>query len=97
MDTVAITLICICGAIVLVNGFVSYCVATSDSFDPRQKYIQCALIWLLPIVGATVAYVFTREPKMSGASGYPTDNSLYDNDNVGMDNAAGDYFGGDHH
>jgi hypothetical protein len=58
--------------------------------------MQCILIWLLPIAGAGIAYVFTREPKMS-ARGYPAENSSYDIGDVAVGNGSGDYLLGEHH
>jgi hypothetical protein len=33
------------------NAIVSHVVARSDFYDARQKAVQIALIWLLPVVG----------------------------------------------
>ena len=95
MDTVAAILIGCCIAVVLANIVVCFRVERSDSFQPRQKYIQYILIWLLPIAGAGIAYVFTREPKMS-VRGYPADNSSYNIGDVGVGNGSGDYLLGAH-
>jgi hypothetical protein len=96
MNTVAAILIGCCIAVVLANIVVCFRVAKCDSFEPHQKYIQCILIWLLPIAGAGVAYVFTREPKMS-VRGYPAENSSYDIGDVAVGNGSGDYLLGEHH
>lgn len=50
-------------AIVLANIFVSYRVAASDLFEPAQKIAQCVMIWLLPALGAGLAYALMQEPK----------------------------------
>ena len=95
MDTIKSILLGTCVAVALANAIVCLRVARSDSFEPHQKYIQCILIWLLPIVGAGIAYVFTREPKMS-VRGYPTDSSSYNIGDDGSGNGSGDYLLGEH-
>jgi hypothetical protein len=96
IGAITIILLGICIAIALANVIVCLRVARSYSFELHQKYVQCVLIWVLPIVGAAVAYVFTREPKMT-SRGYPTDNSSYDIGDVGVGNGSGDFLLGEHH
>ena len=96
MDLIKIILLCTCITVILANVFVCYRVAVSDSFERQQKIIQCVLIWILPVLGAVVAYVFTREPKMT-ARGYAQNGSSYGIGDVGDGNGDGDYFGGGHH
>lgn len=96
MGTVRTILFGICGAVALANVIVCLRVARSDSFEPHQKYIQCVLIWLLPIIGAAVAYVFTREPKIS-VHGHPTDNSSYNIGDVSVGDGSGDFLLGENH
>ncbi|WP_394780502.1 hypothetical protein [Undibacterium sp.] len=51
------------------------------------------LIWLIPIGGAVLAYVFTLEPKKSPYErDRRTKNPEYGVENIG--NGDGDYFGG---
>jgi hypothetical protein len=76
-----------------VNILVCYRVARSDSFEMHQKYIQCVLIWLLPFIGAAVAYVFTREPKMN-VHRYSENAPTYGIGDVGFGDGAGDFFSG---
>ena len=96
MDMMRVVLLGIGIVVVLANILVSYRVARSNSFEPHQKYIQCALIWLLPVVGAAVAYVFKREPKMS-IRGNPAETPSYGLGELSFGDGAGDYFsGGDH-
>jgi hypothetical protein len=96
MATIWMILLGIGGAIILANVLVCYRVAMSDSFEPHQKYIQFVLIWLFPIVGAAVSYVFTREPKMT-IQGYSQNASNSDIGDIGFSDGAGDYFSGEHH
>jgi|GEM_PF-1743150 hypothetical protein len=63
METVKIILIVAGTTVVLANLFVSYRVAASELFEPAQKIAQCVMIWLLPVLGAGLAYALMQEPK----------------------------------
>ena len=84
-------------AIFAQNIFVTRRVRKSDYYELRQKYIQYALIWLLPVLGAALCYLFVRDMSGTYSGKYAKDNSLYDDGNVGIENADIDFFGGGHH
>ena len=48
--------------LVIVNTLATVIVVRSDMFDRRQKLMQFALVWLIPVVGSSLAYLFTRKP-----------------------------------
>ena len=79
------------------NVFVSRLVHKSDCYEPTQKKIQYMLIWLLPLIGSVLCYVFVREKMEHPGGTYPLDTSLYDDGIMGMDNSGRDYLGGGHH
>ena len=59
------------------NIYVTYKVHLSEYYDPAQKYIQYALIWLLPILGSTLCYLFVRD-SVGRRSGIEADTLPYD-------------------
>lgn len=79
------------------NIIVTVRVCKSDYYETRQKYFQYALIWLIPVLGALVCYLFVQDSSGTYSGKYADDNSLYDDGNVGIENADIDYFGGGHH
>ncbi|MBV8633559.1 MAG: hypothetical protein JO002_03640 [Burkholderiaceae bacterium] len=95
MDIVKIILLAASAGVVLANMFVSYRVVNDDTLERHQKYFQCALIWLLPLLGAGLCYALTREPEMK-IRGYSKINSLYDDANahIGYGDGPGGYHGG---
>lgn len=70
----AVTVLC------LYQGYVSWHVARSTAFTRKQKVIQLALVWLLPLIGAIVVHWFATV----GAEDAPED----DKDFVRQDIAA---------
>ena len=76
------------------NGYVTYRVAKSDYFDLRQKYYQYALILLVPVIGAIVCYVFSRDSTEPHGGKYPEERP-YDFDASG-NYIGGNSFGGEH-
>jgi hypothetical protein len=97
LDTTTKFIIGAFGAIALGNAFVCYRVAKSDLFEPLQKIFQYLLIWLLPILGAILAFEFTCDHIKSGASGYPANDPTFGvGDDLGGSNGAGDYLLGSH-
>lgn len=79
------------------NVLVTVRVRKCDYYDPRQKHFQYGLIWLIPVLGALVCYLFVQDSSGTYSGKYGEDNSLYDDGNVGIENANIDYFGGGHH
>lgn len=50
-------------AICLANLFVSLAVLRSEVLEPEQKIAQLALVWLLPVVGAILAWLVLRDDR----------------------------------
>ncbi len=86
MKTVEIILVVAGIVVMLANIIVSYRVAVSDLLEPHQRIVQCAMIWLLPVLGAGLAYAMMQEPK-KGSGSYQSDSP-----NIGP----GDHFNGDY-
>lgn len=84
-------------AIATANALVTFRILKSDYFEPSQKYTQCALIWLLPVVGAVLCYVFSREPSASRSGSYPEETGRYDGGNSGPGNAGTAFSDAGHH
>jgi hypothetical protein len=79
------------------NIVASIKVQVSKFYEPSQKAIQHLLIWLVPIVGAILCYGLARQSDGPHSGKYAEDISLYDDGNVGIENADADYFGGGTH
>jgi hypothetical protein len=95
MNGIAIFFIGLLTTIILLNSIVSYRVLKSEFSEPRQQYLQCALIWLVPLAGAALTYSVMREPQGQRSDTYPvsTHNSAGGIDST---NGYGDYFDGGH-
>jgi len=50
-----------CLLLALVNSIVTIGVARSVVYEPTQKLLQLLLIWLVPVVGAAIAWNVLRE------------------------------------
>jgi hypothetical protein len=80
-----------CLALAAINAYVSYRVAKSTYFTRLQKAVQWLIVWLLPLVGPSVVYVFTREPSPKPRDRNFTPNSSGEidassfGDRIGMD------------
>lgn len=72
-------------------------VHASSFYERNQKSIQYVLIWLVPVLGAILCYGLARQDSGPRIGKYPEDTSLYDDGNVGIENANVDYFGGGNH
>lgn len=79
------------------NIFVTRRVYKSDYYEPHQKHLQYALIWLLPVLGATLCYLFVRDMSGIYSGKYAEENSLYGDGDVGTGSADIDFFEGGHH
>ena len=64
----AFTLILV-ASLFVANGFVTYRLLKSESYEAIQKGFQVAIIWLLPVIGAYVVWQFLRP---ATASNLPT-------------------------
>ncbi len=51
---ILIALVVVAVFFIYTAAFTSWQVAKSPYFEPRQKYAQYAIIWLLPIIGAAI-------------------------------------------
>lgn len=60
MNTLLIVTTCIASFLLAMNLYISYLVAKSDFYEPTQKHVQYALIWLLPVIGALACYLFVQ-------------------------------------
>ncbi|MFZ6638267.1 hypothetical protein ACO0LL_00905 [Undibacterium sp. TC4M20W] len=56
-ETLAIYFLCTMCAI---NIYVSYCILSSDYYEPVQKAFQFFLIWLLPLLGSLFCYSLAK-------------------------------------
>lgn len=45
----------------IANAAISVVVLRSSAYEPRQKALQLGLLWLVPLVGAYVVWMFLRE------------------------------------
>ena len=70
--TIAIIAIII-AAILAANIFATWVATRSSLVTLRQKYMQVALIWLLPVVGATLVIVVLAPSRGAERSGYEGD------------------------
>lgn len=60
MDTSAKVAIALLGLVLIGNLAVSIPVLRSCFYSPRQKLIQCGIVWLMPILGAVGVWAFLR-------------------------------------
>ena len=51
------------GVLILANFLVSLQCVRSDLFGAGQKFLQCLIVWLVPIFGAVAIYAFNRSFK----------------------------------
>jgi hypothetical protein len=79
------------------NIVASVKVHASGFYEPSQKALQYALIWLLPPIGAILCCGLARQDNEPHSGICRGDSSLYDDGNVGIGNGDGDYFGGGEH
>jgi hypothetical protein len=97
MNTASMLACLVIAVIIPANLIVTRVIARSEAYELCQKNYQYCLIWLLPFVGTAVAYAFSREPGTNGGRTYPADLALGEDPNVGISNAANDYFDPGHH
>ncbi len=57
MNTLAETLIVL---LVALNGYASLVLVRSPYYDARQKLLQLAIIWLIPVIGALLVWALAR-------------------------------------
>src|SRR5690606_21633423 len=56
------------GIILLLNAFASVVVLRAPVFSPVQRFLQIALIWLVPIIGAVICSAFAYSQALGPAS-----------------------------
>ncbi|MCH8617786.1 hypothetical protein [Undibacterium sp. TS12] len=80
MNTLVVVAIFIVSVLLAMNLYVTYLLAKSDFYEPVQKYAQCGLIWLLPVIDALACYVFVQ-PSLGPPSGkYVDSDTIPDED-----------------
>jgi len=97
MDAVHVLVAGLIAGLVGMNIAATLKVHASSFYEKKQKSIQYVLIWLVPILGAILCYGLARQNDGPHRGKYSEDTSLYDDGNVGVENANVDYFGGGHH
>ncbi|BBB58624.1 hypothetical protein UNDKW_0351 [Undibacterium sp. KW1] len=94
MNALIILAIIIVIVLLAMNVYVTYLLARSDFFEPAQKYAQYALIWLLPVIGAILCYLFVQ-PSLGPPSGqYINRENAPENDFMDFSRSNKDYFSG---
>lgn len=95
VGTIAVCIL-VCVAI-LANVLASHRAMINPFSEFKQKYLQVALIWLVPGIGAALVLtvLIDKKPKWNGK--YPGEADLGDDPNVGISNASADYFHDAHH
>ena len=78
------TLIAVLIGIAVLDLAASIAISLQRSFTTKQKALQLAMIWLIPVIGAVVALVFTRllpsDPFAPAPSALkPGDGGVYEN------------------
>lgn len=71
MNILLVVAVCIVSLLLVLNSYISFLVVKSDFYEPAQKYAQYALIWLLPVVGVLLCYMFVRSVSGSSSGNYP--------------------------
>lgn len=61
MQVEEIVLFVLLGALLLLNLGSSWALARSSRYSRRQKQLQFALIWLLPMVGALLVWALAKD------------------------------------
>lgn len=51
---------------VVYQAFVTLLVVRCEFFAPRQRAIQCILIWLVPVIGALICHAVVQSHKPTG-------------------------------
>ena len=83
--------------LLVMNVVATFKVYVSQFYEPSQKAMQYILIWLIPVLGAILCYGLAKQNDGPHSGKYPEDISLYDDGNVGIENADVDYLGGGTH
>jgi len=97
MEVTQIPIVVLLFVLLGMNIAASIKVHMSPFYEPSQKAMQYLIIWILPLVGAIFCYGLAKQNDGTHSGKYADDTSLYDDGNVGVENADKDYFGGGTH
>ncbi|MES2036850.1 MAG: hypothetical protein V4495_03350 [Pseudomonadota bacterium] len=94
MNALIVISIAIAVVLLAMNVYVTYLLVKSEFFEPAQKYAQYALIWLLPVIGAILCYLFVQ-PSLGSPSGqYVNRENDPESDFMDFSRSNKDYFSG---
>ena len=62
------TLLVLATVMCTVNLVLCAAIVRSDYFTPLQKFLQCLIVWVVPVVEPVVIYSFLRSQGISQAS-----------------------------
>lgn len=68
MDNDTLMLVILGTIAVVYQVFVTLLVVRCEFFVPRQRAIQCVLIWLMPIIGALICHAVVQSHKSAGST-----------------------------
>ena len=54
--------------VLIINAFASVVVLRVPVFSPLQRFLQIALVWLVPIIGAVICVAFAYSQSLGPAS-----------------------------
>jgi hypothetical protein len=97
MDAGQLLIAILFAALCCMNIAASLKVHASEFYESSQKAMQYALIWLIPLIGAILCYGLARQDDGRHSGKYAENNSFFDGDGIGIENANNDYIGGGHH
>ena len=80
MDLVALGSLCV---LVIANAWVSWRVHRASVYEPRQKTLQLALVWLVPVLGPLSVWLFLRNAEGQAVSERLTTDLASRSDSVG--------------
>ena len=73
MDTFDVVVAVVLAAVVAFQGWLNIQVFKSDLYDRRQKILQTQLIWLLPVLGASLVFTMLRDDLPSNRATHSQD------------------------
>jgi hypothetical protein len=90
-------LLALLSAVVILNVIATVRVLMSDLYEARQKYMQCALIWLIPVLGAGVALAIAGQPDIPRKRGRHAGSLVFGDDGMFSVVSSGDGHAGVNH
>jgi hypothetical protein len=97
MDAIQVLIVLLFAVLLGMNIVATVKVHASEFYEPHQKVMQYALIWMIPLVGAILCYGLARQDDGLHSGKYADNNSLFDGGSFGIENANNDYISGGHH